>query len=481
MQNMNKLPSNFICTEPQVISQSVTQTPINASELFTQLANQTPQPICLAKGDYEYRFANVNCPADTAVTVKMGDETYYLHANTVKTSDGSVFIAAQAPHTDFARELYLKTALEHASVIVDLTNETDNKVGEPPVDGHYPKEVGEQQTFSSVTITLKDKKIDNESNINILRYHLFDAATGKEREITRINYQNWKDFHGSELRDLSTLISTVTQHANDSGYSHLSPMVNCRAGVGRTGTFITATTMHNLASQGKLGDDRIGILSSTILDARNQRGPLFVQTDAQLAILIEFSSQLENKSPIAEEITTQANLSKDYTIPPTSQFASLRSLQEPKFTPPAASPFKRALPSEMSLRKENLLTQEHHIVKSPTSTDIGSSEKITRTTLAMFKRPDIFASVKALEEQAAAQPNTLGVTAVRQHNVNILGVTATRLTNRVHVSKAKKAPEMLAETQTERAEATTKKAKSFSLFATLKRTATKISNFLFGK
>lgn len=479
MQNMNNLPQSFTPIEPQFQSQTIGQNPLNATELFTQLANQTPEPVCLAKGECEYRFANVNCPADTAVTVQLGHETHYLHANTVKTPDGSTFIAAQAPHTDFSRELYLKTVLEKASVIVDLTNEADNKVGSPTVDGHYPKEIGEQQTFSSITITLKDKKVDNDSLIHILRYHISDATTGQEREITRINYQGWKDFQGSELGELAKLISVVNQHKNESEHPNLSPMVNCRAGVGRTGTFITAATMYNLASQGNLGNDRVGVLSSTILEARGQRGPLFVQTDAQLATLIEFTSQLENQSAVSELPKTAL----EQPNPPIPQFASLNSLEEPKFTPPAVSPFRQAWPSEQLAMKNDLPSRETQMVAIPTSTQTGTPQKVTHATFAMLRRPDIFMKFSLIDEQSQnGQSNTLGVQAVRRHNVNILGITAARPENRVHLSPAKKPPEMPEQTDVRQLETNAaKKAKSSSLFAKLKRTATRISNFLFGK
>lgn len=558
MQSMNNQFSSSIHTSSQFQTQSTSQSSLTPQQLFTQLANNSPNPVCLNRAECEHRFVNVHCPAESAVKVQVGDESKFLHANTVKTSDGSTFIAAQAPHTDSARELYLKTAMESASVIVDLTNETDNKVGDPRVDAHYPKEIGEQQTFSSITITLRDQKVDSQSNLSISRYHLIDASTGKEREITRINYSGWKDFHGSELDELKNLISVVNQHASESENAHLNPMVNCRAGVGRTGTFITAAAMHNLASQGKLSGDRIDVLSSTILESRAQRGPMFVQTDAQLATLMEFASQLENETPEEEVAKAKDQPATTYSMPPTEQFASLRSIQGTTFTPPPQSPFQKAKPSMLNEgrigplpHQQNAFIQQHVFVPIGVSTPYGPStthfhltpkvtqEKVSTMSARLFRELDDFQSLSPLSAQEeAAKENTLGLKAVRHHgnilgvnavphqsrtemseprkasemespavnveelraqalrdnilgvqavrrnNGNTLGLNAARPENRVHLSEPVKPPEMTKQadsverTQTDAMKV--KKNRSFSLLRSIKMTAIKISNFLFG-
>jgi len=275
------------------------QTIKTVGDLFEFLRGKTVAPVFLKdfiQGDCLGRFGNIRCPADTAVQVKLKDKVYYLHANTIKTAEDVHFIAAQAPHTNLARELYLKAALEQASVIVDLTNEGDNHAGEPSVDEHYPKEIGEQKTFSSIIITLKEKKPNYSENIALLYYHIFDRETQKEREITRIHYREWQDSQGKELDKLNQLIAIVNQQADESGYPHLSPMVNCRAGVGRTGTFITAATVHRLALQSRLGKDPVSMLCAIILKARSQRGPNFVQSEQQLRTLIGFVSLLNSQS-----------------------------------------------------------------------------------------------------------------------------------------------------------------------------------------
>lgn len=277
---------------PAPTEAAVSQPIRTLGDLFAFLKSKTVKPVYLPLSGCDFRFGDIKCPAETAVQVTLKGKANYLHANTIKTAENVNFIAAQAPNTDLARGLYLKAALERASVLVDLTNEGDNHPGDPKVDEHYPKEIGEQKTFASVVITFKKKRETANANISILCYQVLDQETQREREIVRVHYQGWQDSQGSTLDELHQLIAIVNQQAEESGYPHLSPMVNCRAGVGRTGTFITATTIHRLALERKLVENPLKLLCQVIIRARSQRGHHFVQSVSQLETLVQFTKSL---------------------------------------------------------------------------------------------------------------------------------------------------------------------------------------------
>jgi protein tyrosine phosphatase len=93
---------------------------------------------------------------------------------------------------------------------------------------------------------LKEQSIHPEnSDIQRCEYLVVDS-NGNEKLIDRVHYTGWVDHQGVEAQVLNQLIDTVDHVAGKDGVI----TVHCSAGVGRTGTFITArTAKHQLADK----------------------------------------------------------------------------------------------------------------------------------------------------------------------------------------------------------------------------------------
>ncbi|MFQ5729005.1 MAG: protein-tyrosine phosphatase family protein [Waddliaceae bacterium] len=243
----------------------------------------------------DHRFSNVLCPRETAVSIE-GEEKV-LHANHVEMPDGSRYIATQAP-TEGTSELFWKTCLsEDSRVVVDLTNSNDRGVS-PYYPIPSPEHVGADgkvsedapgETIGDLSIKCTSQK--GEGKIVTSKYTITNTKTGETGEVTRVHYRGWKDFGGAAAGELQGLIDHIDRVSEQVGGGPM--MVHCRAGVGRTGSFITARTLSNLHKSGELTSENFEqTTQDAILSGREQRGPLFVQSQAQLQGLIKFGNEL---------------------------------------------------------------------------------------------------------------------------------------------------------------------------------------------
>jgi protein tyrosine phosphatase len=273
------VPFNYCRKGRNVFGISNVNQASKVSELWKVLEERTESE--LKQTDYlsaklvKHRFHDIRCPKKTAISV----QNLYLHANYVGNSDQPKFIASQAPLKEEVSLFWKASMQEKVPVIFDLTTEKD--CGLEP---YHPINLNESVYLEGLKwITLT--KV--EGDIHTYRIgNIFSTTT-----IQRCHYKDWKDFSAISVDSLKTLIEKVQPYSN----SKFPIWVHCRAGVGRTGTLITAITLKEKIQQGKITKENLDKkLIDLILGFRKQRGPSFVQQQAQFDLLYKYAQSLLN-------------------------------------------------------------------------------------------------------------------------------------------------------------------------------------------
>jgi protein tyrosine phosphatase len=226
----------------------------------------------------KHRFFDIRCPRKTALAIS----GRYLHAN--KVGEGVAersFVASQAPLLE-DYETFWKAILEHNPTIFDLTTIQDQIDG--GVTKYYPERLN--QTIRCGSMLVKLVKVSDRTHT----YQMENIQTRVVKNIKRFHYADWKDLGAVSLPALHLLVQeveTLSPNPKDLLWIH------CRAGVGRTGTLITALV---LKEKIKSGEIHIGNLDASLVDIivelRKQRGPVFVQQIGQLDLLRQYADSL---------------------------------------------------------------------------------------------------------------------------------------------------------------------------------------------
>ncbi len=150
----------------------------------------------------------------------------------------------------------------------------------------------EFETIDGITVKLESE----EKNIYSLPgavVRKFSLKKGdKIRLITQIDYPKWEDFSASSTSSLEQLRKLTTEIHGDNN----NPIkVHCRAGVGRTGTFVAYSAMMKKIESLIVGDECESLksldpeseLANIIADIRSQRDWQMVQTSVQANQIVD--------------------------------------------------------------------------------------------------------------------------------------------------------------------------------------------------
>ena len=198
-----------------------------------------------------------------------------LNANWVKMPEGT-FIASQAPIVK-TQCLFWKVCLEYSNLVVDLTCNFDS------IDPYYPTARKTELSMDSLYISLIDQK-ELIEGVYIQDILIKDENNNLEKYIKRMHCQQWLDMQ--HFQRVDELIKVSLKFMDES-----PPIIHCRAGVGRTGTFITALCMYKLLIKEKnlSKEDRLKALEERIMLGRKQRSYLFVESLSQQEKLFHFT------------------------------------------------------------------------------------------------------------------------------------------------------------------------------------------------
>lgn len=258
---------------------------LDPSWLWQELTRLTQLRICdeavvfIPHSPVTDRFHDVVIPRHSALII---DNKIFNANRLCLREDDRIFIAAQYPQEPqkdpSARELFWRSAFQHGSII-DLT-----QLSEPGITPYYPTAEGQPIVYGSMHIvcqTITQRSADLYESLYFVTDYEQDPR--QHKEVKRFHYFDWRDHAQASLPMLCNLINILENQPFE------QTCIHCRAGVGRTGTLITAYYLKKQIERGDVTYLNLGeVLISLVCDLRMQRGPLFVQKPTQLNQLLEY-------------------------------------------------------------------------------------------------------------------------------------------------------------------------------------------------
>lgn len=284
-------------------------------------------------GNSDHRISNRYADIEPYDRTRVDPGGCYLNANWVRELHGKKWwIATQAPLMNTAYT-FLSVLREQISppgfpssrvrTIVQLTRDVEG--GRRKAHPYFPNTVGSStvvretqgQAFTdrSFEVTLIAKRSFEEAHCTqstvAITPQLLDVAQGQPVIFNHMLYTAWPDHGVPELGDHQALINFVSQ-VDRANRIQLSPsddpdppvMVNCSAGIGRTGAFIALSSLLRLHSRlppapifsqsylppppsplGPLPPEMSEDLIVQEIDSCREQRPGMVQTDVQVAFL----------------------------------------------------------------------------------------------------------------------------------------------------------------------------------------------------
>lgn len=306
--------------------------------------NSAPVPSC---------YDNIPCPEHSRV--KINGHPADVHANLISnTGPGSLIAAMQPVTTNPARHLsneeqanvakFLSMAAgQEKPTILDLRSASDLYLGKGIE--YCPQQVGQTHQFDNVSITTRQvETLDKD-----LQRLTMEVTVGQNPavELKVTQFRGWPDrgvVEPNTLRMLGQLVCEDKQAGS-------SVITHCRAGVGRTGTVLAYARLYQkliAESEAKevfndpdssepIKQKVIEKIVAEVLHGRIQRGPQFVQNDAQFKLL---------GNTILEDIQNWKSDNPGSKPDPISNPASSQAFQKELTQRPAtmSAPLSRAVP-----------------------------------------------------------------------------------------------------------------------------------------
>lgn len=143
---------------------------------------------------------------------------------------------------------------------------------------------GKLTTIDDITVELTEEKgLEGFPGAIVRTFKLTKEGIAAHRTVTQIDYPDWADFSASGAGTLANLRDVYQKEHGDNP----TPMkIHCRAGVGRTGTFVAFSgamdIIENAAAEGKVSElNAKKMLFNIMIENRSQRDFQMVQQNAQ--------------------------------------------------------------------------------------------------------------------------------------------------------------------------------------------------------
>lgn len=237
------------------------------------------------------RFADIGNPVrGTALPDRVrrveGSVTPFLHANHIDLYCGMQFIGSQLPMAGEVSGFHRMLLDQNVRLVVDLTRpeECDDSA-------RYAPAKGRTILAPDSTLRVSCKAVSHlPAEQTHLKKLLIEEDGSTAREVIRLHFKGWPDHGVITPTSLMRLADRVAS-CNDDPDRPI--VVHCRAGVGRTGTLITylAARMRiqkQLQSNGTICTPELvaNTLMQVVAKGRMDRGPMFVQTEAQFSLAL---------------------------------------------------------------------------------------------------------------------------------------------------------------------------------------------------
>ena len=237
------------------------------------------------KGDPTYtrqavpKYLDVTCERASCAA----NPDYLYNCNTVQMSQGS-YVAAQGC-TEKTEANFIST-LAHQNSPLSVSLVSKRELDAPIVTAGYdknvnkrsvsvgPQVIGEEKEYNGIKVRLDNQLWLDDGNIRV------DVLNLDGQPHFRVYDTGWEDHTSgdpSRLAALSVLVEQLRQDPAIADRKDNPTVVNCNAGIGRTGTFITLNnSTREFLNTGQVDPD----FESSIIEARHTRKN-FVQTPGQ--------------------------------------------------------------------------------------------------------------------------------------------------------------------------------------------------------
>jgi protein tyrosine phosphatase len=188
----------------------------------------------------------------------------YINANVIPRELFDVphtFVACQAPLPDHMAEFWQVVAESRTPLIINLTGLVEG--GRVKSHAYWPVKVGATNTYGSSKVTLLSETSASESPVadTSLRTVRHEPSG---HELTLAHFEGWPDMgvpaNANGVRAIITFIESMRDDA--------PIFVHCSAGIGRTGTLISAYIARQMLKRQELGDDTIVNVVAALKSAR---------------------------------------------------------------------------------------------------------------------------------------------------------------------------------------------------------------------
>ncbi len=225
-------------------------------------------------------------PSNSAVRININGATRRVNANWIDHSN----IAAQGPSSRAASPgsaaAFFTMVLDSGSGhIVNLTGQSDASASYDPV---YWPGVGETEQFvlRDRIIDVTTQSITPHNGYDIAVLDVLDQSSGQSETVSVYHFTGWEAFDvptRASRNDFQAFMQSV-----NAGVGNDTVVVHGDAGVGRTGTFIALRQMLSGINAGTINQaNLVESVNSLIWEGRINRGPEYVQTASQVALLLE--------------------------------------------------------------------------------------------------------------------------------------------------------------------------------------------------
>ncbi|HHB1474833.1 TPA: protein-tyrosine phosphatase family protein [Yersinia enterocolitica] len=217
-----------------------------------------------------------------------------LNANKISITENHIANAGQYPKDEQIKAHLTMLADNRTPCLLVLAGE--DEVGEPGYKDYFRQDTDDSKSILKYKYNLGSITQSDSSSFNIFakKYLLKTKdSQGKEINIPVIHVINWPDKKSLPMSVLKNMVNLVNKQIDMSRESYkngksrhmkdpekMLPVVHCKAGVGRTGTFIAEYYMSNHP------DNNVS-LERIIEDMRTSRNNHMVQKIEQLDTLVE--------------------------------------------------------------------------------------------------------------------------------------------------------------------------------------------------
>ena len=221
-----------------------------------------------------------------------------LTANHVVMAGKTAGIAMQYPTEADMSNVAKAIVQEKVAVVVDLLSDDDrSKISAKShkLSFDWFSSIDEKKPMSLTGGGTIKKISDQSGDDGSIKRGVFLVTTGDggNREITVISKRDWPDMNKIPTSDLNSLAESVSTAKSEHGGV---AMVNCRAGLGRTGVLLTAVSLVE-AEDELTEENKNSAVFDRIIQGRVSRHINFVSTTSQEHSLYLLADELAKKMP----------------------------------------------------------------------------------------------------------------------------------------------------------------------------------------